>query len=310
MPPAPSSPPSPLARLAAAATWSRLQTFLAVIDSGSVRAAAERLHVTPPAISAAVGSLERELGAALFVKDGRGIVATPAGYTFAGYARTMLGLLDEASIAVRDTETSRLRLGAVATAAEFVLPPLLAAFAQAHPTVELGLTVDSRDELFTALSHHEIDLVLAGRPPKGSGLVTRARRGTRLLVVAAPAVAGAMTSAANATWLLRSAGSGTLRATTELWAAHGNPARTLTLGTAGAVVAAARAGLGITLVHHDAVAEDLAGGRLVEVTLPGTPMDRPWHLVSNRAAPASARQFAAFVRDPHHVGDLVFGPPR
>lgn len=310
MPPAPTTAPLPPARLAAAATWSRLHTFLAVIDPGSVRAASDQLHVTPPAVSAAVGALERELGAPLFVKEGRGITPTPAGRTFARYARSLLGLLDEAAIAVRDTERSRLRLGAVATAAEFVLPPLLAAFATSHPHVELSLTVAPRDALFASLQHHEIDLVLAGRPPRGSGLVTRGRRPTRLVVVAAPTVAATTTSPAQATWLLRSTGSGTLRATHELLAGFATPPRTLTLGTAGAVVAAARAGLGVTLVHEDAVTEDLSSGRLALVPLTGTPLDRPWHLVSNRTIPAAARSFVGQVRTADAVGGHAFGPAR
>ena len=310
MPPAPTTAPLPPARLAAAATWSRLHTFLAVIDTGSVRAASDQLHVTPPAVSAAVGALERELGAALFVKQGRGITATAAGQTLAGYARTMLGLLDEAAIAVRDTERSHLRLGAVATAAEFVLPPLLASFATTHPQVELSLTVAPRDALVASLQHHEIDLLLAGRPPRGPGLVTRGRRPTRLVVVAAPAVAASTTDPAQATWLLRSAGSGTLSATHEVMSTFAAPPRTLTLGTAGAVVAAARAGLGLTLVHEDAVTDELASGRLALVPLAGTPLDRPWHLVSNRTLPAVARAFVTHVRAMDAVGTHAFGPAR
>lgn len=71
--------------LSAAATWVRLQTFMAVYETGSVRVAAEALHVTPPAVSAAVTALESALGTTLFGKAGRGIVPTDAGETFAGY---------------------------------------------------------------------------------------------------------------------------------------------------------------------------------------------------------------------------------
>ena len=97
------------ADLPAAATWSRLQTFLAVYETGSVRAAAELLHVTPPAVSAAIAALESALGTALFGKAGRGIVPTDSGETFASYVRKILGLLTEAAGAVREAERGRLQ---------------------------------------------------------------------------------------------------------------------------------------------------------------------------------------------------------
>src|SRR6478672_13709341 len=76
-------------------TLGQLRTFLAVVGTGSVRAAAERLVVTQPAVSAALGSLQEELGVALVARDGRGLRVTPAGEAFADYARRALGLLDE-----------------------------------------------------------------------------------------------------------------------------------------------------------------------------------------------------------------------
>src|SRR5512145_800088 len=111
-----------------AMTWGRMRTFLAVADHGSVRAAAAVLHVTEPAVSAAVASLEKHLGTALLAKDGRGVRVTDGGLVYAGYCRRVLGLLEEAEAAVRSAERGRLRIGAVATASEYVIPPLLASF--------------------------------------------------------------------------------------------------------------------------------------------------------------------------------------
>ena len=62
-----------------AVTVTQLQAFLAVADTGSVQAAARRLHVTQPSVSAAVAALERELGADLLERQGRVIRLTPAG---------------------------------------------------------------------------------------------------------------------------------------------------------------------------------------------------------------------------------------
>ncbi len=289
-----------------AVTWARLRTFLAVVDQGSVRAAATRLHVTEPAVSAAVTALERHLGTELLAREGRGVRLTESGRIYAGYCRQVLGLLDEAAAAVRTAERGRLRIGAVATASENVLPTLLASFHRRHPDVELSLSVQPRDALFAELAHHEVDVVLAGRPARGSGLRSRARRGNRLVVVGAP---GRFPDPLTATWLLRSVGSGTRDTTLALLTQLDATPPALTLGTHGAVVAAAREGLGVTLVHADAVAADLEAGRLEQLPLARTPLDRPWHLTTTETPTRSALLFLAHVTDTEAVGPSAFHLP-
>ncbi|CAN5293854.1 LysR family transcriptional regulator [soil metagenome] len=295
--------PTPDGALPAAATWGRLNTFLAVYDARSVGAAATNLHVTPPAVSAAVTALERGLGVPLFTKAGRGITPTDAGHTFAGYVRTMIGLLSEAAAAVCDAETGRLRLGAVATAGEYVLPGLTASFLTAHPRIELSLEVLPRDDLFARAQHHELDVVIAGRPPAGSGLLTRARRPNRLLAVRAP---DTPSDPRAARWLLRGHGSGTRETALGLLQALDARPATLTLGTSGAVVAAARHGLGTTLVHEDAVRDDLTRGLLVPTPVPGTPLDRPWHLCTPPDPTPAALLFLTHVTDRVTAGSASF----
>ncbi|MEJ7833903.1 MAG: LysR family transcriptional regulator [Nocardioides sp.] len=298
------------APLPAAATWGRLATFLSVYDAGSVRVAAESLRVSPPAVSAAVTALEAALGTPLFARAGRGIAPTDAGHTFATYARSLVGLLDEAAGAVRSTERGRLRIGAVATASEYVLPRLMASFADARPLMELSLSVLPRDELFTRVAQHEVDVVLAGRPPGGSGLHTRARRPARLVVVGRP---GGQSPTRGATWLLTGQGSGTRTTALDLLARLEVEPRQLTLGTSGAVVAAAREGLGVTLVHEEGVRDLLAVGDLTTYQLPGTPLSRPWHLCTGASPTAATRLFLAHVGDPGLAGEAAFhtvNPPQ
>lgn len=289
--------------LPSAATWGRLQSFMAVHELGSIRAAAEALHVTPPAVSAAVAALEAGLGTTLFTKAGRGIVPTDAGDTFAGYVRKLLGLLTEAAGAVHDADRGRVRIGAVTTASEYVLPPLIASFAVTHPHVELSLTVLPRDELFALAADHAIDVVLAGRPPGGSGLRTRARRANRLLAVGSPGLQG---DPLTSTWLLTAVGSGTRDTALSLLTRLQAAPPLLTLGTTGAVIAAAREGIGVTLVHEAAAAEQLASGQLSAYPLSGTPLNRPWHLCTTAEPTAASRLFLGHVCDPDVVGKAAF----
>lgn len=272
------------------ATEARLRAFLAVAETGSVRAAAERLVVTESAVSAAVTALTAEVGVPLAERQGRGLRLTEAGHAFAGYARTILGLQEEALAAARShgaPHRGRLRVAAVTTAGEHVLPPLLAAFLRRYPDIELALDVGTREQVWAMLGAHEADLVIAGRPPRTLDVAVRAVRGNELIVVGAPGEpmpAGALA----ARWLMREPGSGT-RATCEaLLAELDADPPTLTLGSNGAVIAGAVAGLGVTLVSRDAVRAQLDAGALVPLAVPHTPLARPWHVLTYPHPPAAA----------------------
>ncbi|MEV4008234.1 LysR family transcriptional regulator, partial [Actinomadura sp. NPDC049753] len=82
-------------------TEARLRALVALADTGSVRSAARRLYVTESAVSAAVAALTRELGVPLVSREGRGVRLTGAGAVYAGYARQVLGLLEEGRAAAR-----------------------------------------------------------------------------------------------------------------------------------------------------------------------------------------------------------------
>ncbi len=280
-----------------------METFLAVARHGSVRRAAAQLHITEAAVSAAVAHVEKQLGAKLVAKAGRGIALTEAGRVYAEYCRGILGLMNEAQAAVRRAETGRLRIGVVATAGEYVLLRPLASFRRRFPDIELSLSVHPRDALFLELQHHETDLVIAGRPPRDAGLVVRARRPSRLVVVGLPEL-----DPMHTTWLLRGRGSGTREATLGLLDQLRIEPPTLTLGSHGAVLAAAREGLGVTLIHSDAISQDLENGVLRVLQVEGTPLDRPWHAVTTRTPTPTTRLFLTHLLDSAEVGSAAFHP--
>lgn len=288
-------------------TLGQLRTFLAVAATGSVRMAAERLVVTQPAVSAALASIQQEVGVALVAREGRGLRLTEAGEAFAGYARRALGLLDEGVVAAggaAEPERGRLRLAAVTSAGEHVAPSLLASFLGRYPDVEVSLEVGNRRRVWDLLAHHEADFAVGGRPP-GSA-TTLATRPHQLVVVSIRRPGSSrgrgrravrrVTRAdlARATWLLREPGSGSRATAEELLGQLDLGPRVLTLGSNGAIVESVRIGLGITLVSRDAVDEHLAAGDLEEWRHGPLPLDRDWHLV-NRAGETVAATHRLFL---------------
>ena len=151
-------------------TLGQLRTFLAVAATGSVRAAAEKLVVTQPAVSSALASLQKEIGVDLVVREGRGLRLTAAGEEFAGYVRHSLALLEEAKEAAAGragAERDRLRVAAVTTAGERLLPLALRSFRSRFPAVQIGIEVGNRERVWDLLVHRGVDLAIGGRPPAG-----------------------------------------------------------------------------------------------------------------------------------------------
>jgi DNA-binding transcriptional LysR family regulator len=273
-------------------TLGQLRTFLAVAETGSGRAASQRLVVTQPAVSAALAALQKEVGVPLVAREGRGLRLTPAGTVFAGYARRILGMADEAVAAAGGADEpgrGRLRLAAVTSAGEHLAPSLLAAYLARNPGSDVSLEVGNRQRVWDLLAHHEADLAIGGRPPPGADSL--ARLPNQLVVVAppgpqpkrrrgrSPARSVARAELARAAWLLREPGSGTRAAAEEVFAQLDLAPRILSLGSNGAIVNSVLIGLGVTLISRDAVGDHLAGGLLEEWTHGPLPLERAWHLV-------------------------------
>jgi DNA-binding transcriptional LysR family regulator len=292
-------------------TLNQLRSFLAVADRGSVRAAAEELVVTQAAVSAAVAALQKSLGVALVTPDGRGLRLTDAGDSYARYARRILGLLDEAgraAAAAADPDRGELRIAAVTTAAEQIVPSILGGFRRRHPQTGVRLEAGNRDRVRSLLDRHQADLALTGRPEPGWDVIVHAVRAHELVVVAAPDLATQAGSAqppgtllpwlARQTWLLREPGSGTRASTDALLADLDITPLTLMVASNVAIRESAQVGLGVTLLSRDAVATELAAGQLAELPVPGTPLHRDWYLAARPGPllPAAARLVAHALR--------------
>jgi DNA-binding transcriptional LysR family regulator len=151
----------------------QLRYVVAVAEEGSFTAAAQRELVAQPAVSAAVRSLERELGVQLFRRGRSGAQPTEAGVAVLAHARAALAAV-AAARDVADEVTGLLRgrvaVGMVVGCTSTVLADLLADFSTAHPAVEVVLVEGSGADLLAALSSGRLDLAWVGRaqpPPSG-----------------------------------------------------------------------------------------------------------------------------------------------
>src|ERR671925_453670 len=171
-----------------AVTLTQLHAFLAVARRGSVTAPAAELGVTHASGSTAVPALEREVGVRLTERAGRSVRTTAAGAVYANYARDVLGLLDKGARAAREAaerQSRTLRISAVTTAGEFVVPQLIQAFRERRPDLEISLDVGNREIVFRRLLDHEVDVAITGRIPDEERMVGHAFADNEFVLVTA-----------------------------------------------------------------------------------------------------------------------------
>lgn len=139
----------------------RLRVFRTVAEEASFRRAAERLHLSQPAVSQQIQALEEELGVVLFDRGKSRIRLTDAGTVLLGYARKGARLAEEAQAALERTRgevIGELRIGASMTVTQYLLPHMLGAFRQQHPRVEFSVKSANTEQIVAALARGEIDL--------------------------------------------------------------------------------------------------------------------------------------------------------
>lgn len=272
----------------------RTYTFLEVYRCRNVTRAAARLNITQPAASQHLRHLERHYGCALFRKQGRSIEPTAAGDLLYQALSTQVNderrlMAELAALAAHDGQRAagmRLRLGATRTIGAFVMPQLIVAHLKDRPTDDLSLVVDNTHELVRLLEHGELDAALVEGPFDRGAFDAAVVAHESFAAVAAPQVAAGLggtgadaeTDAAAPRLsdllalplILREAGSGTREILERHLAAHdlgtADFARTIELGSIGAIKASAAAGLGVSFLYRIAAAPELAAGALADVT--------------------------------------------
>ena len=147
-------------------TLDQLKTFLLIVESGSMRGAAQQLHVTQPALSARLAALEDDLGTPLFERRKQGLVLTKAGADLVPLAQQMIDLSGRirSAITPKDRLSGLLRIGSAETIAQSWLPALVSAVKARYGALSVEVSVDISVNLRDQLLDRSIDLALLMGP--------------------------------------------------------------------------------------------------------------------------------------------------
>ncbi len=156
-----------------------IRYWVAVAEEANITRAAERLHISQPALSAAIKQLEQQLGVALLDRTGRVVEVTDAGAVLLEQGRELLAVADRVFDAVRARDTAavgRLRIGMSPTARYGVGPALLAACADRAPGVMLYPAEDTTGSLLRDVRGGRLDLAVLFCATGTDGVQLRALR--------------------------------------------------------------------------------------------------------------------------------------
>lgn len=289
-----------------------LQTFIYIVEKKSLTRAARALHLTQPAVSKQLNSLERYYGVPLLYRTSRHLEVTEAGKIVYEHSKKIMETLT-ASLndvkALDKTIQGNLLLGASTIPGEYILPAALQRFQELYPQVRARLEIGDSTEIGNLILDGGVEAGIIGADLKNPMLKQEVILQDELVVIAPPhhPLAGRKTITikdfVQEQVVVREKGSGTRLVIENRLKEKGiSPERLnikLEMGSTEAVVNAVAAGLGISLVSHFAVKKRIQVGELVMLRIEDFPPQRDIFFVSrqNQMLSPPMKTFYAFLKD-------------
>lgn len=289
-----------------------LQTFIFIVEKKSLTRAARALHLTQPAVSKQLNSLERYYGVPLLHRTSRHLEVTEAGKIVYEHSKKIIEALKASLADVQALDKNLhgdLLLGASTIPGEYILPAALKRFQDLYPQVRTRLEIGDSTEVGRLILDGEVEAGIIGVDLKNPALKQEAIFQDELVVIAPPhhPLAGremiTLKDFIEEQVVVRERGSGTRLVIENKLKEKGiSPERLnikLEMGSTEAVVNAVAAGLGISLVSHFAVKNRIQAGELVILRIEDFPPQRDIYFISRRNQMLSPpmKTFYGFLKD-------------
>lgn len=270
-------------------TLKQLRALSAVASNGGVTAAADVLHVTPPAVSTQLRILEANVGASVFSRGPSGAMRpTAQGDELLATARRIENALHDCRRRLEALAAGRAGVAklAVVSTAKYFAPKLVAMARRELPGVEIALKIGNREETIAALVDGGVDLAIMGRPPAAHLAEAQPLGPHPHVVIAAPdhplaATEVTVDALINETFLMREPGSGTRILAERYLDQIGNGVTfdAIEFGTNETIKQGVMAGLGVAFISGHTIVAEIESNRLALLNAPALPIMRQWFLV-------------------------------
>ena len=267
--------------------WYRV--FYWTAKTGTLSKAAERLHVTQPAVSHTLKQLESRLGGQLFFRSSRGVKLPAEGEVLFRHVAQAFSSMEIGEKAIADMHnlgSGEVNIGASDTLCRHYLLPYLERFRRQYPHVRIRVTNRTAPETIALLKDGRIDFGIVSLPAAYRDVACRAIAPLQDCLVGGQAYAhlagqreplAVASLAAEYPLLTLEPGGTTRKVLDEHFAACGVPlSPEIELGSLDLLAQFAKSGFGLAFVIRDFIAEELAAGELFEI--PFTPPIPPRHI--------------------------------
>ena len=266
---------------------SKLQTFLALCQTMNYRVAAERLHLSQPAVTKQIQSLEQTLQTKLFHYDGHTLHKTEKCLLLERYAISQQYQYEELQLAIADKQRVNLRIGATKTIGDYVLIDAIKAYLR-DPGHRLSLVVDNTKHLLQMLDENQLDFaVIEGTfsKTKYDSYLMRMEPFVGICAKSSPLCGKhiAIEDLLQETIIVREAGSGTRRIFEERLIASGYELsdfyREVSISSFVSIKALVASGIGISFLYSSVVSKENDVGTF---TVDGITEPHAFHVVYTR----------------------------
>lgn len=288
-------------------TIHQLRVFKAVANEQSVTKAAKSLHMTQPAVSNVIRTLEDQLNTKLIEVIRKKVYLTQAGKLVVDLYHKLSTHIDETVSQInslKGIKTGTIRIATVSTAKYFV-PKLLGEFKLLYPEIHIELKVKNRQEILARLAQNLDDFVIMSQLPVDNQYESQDFYEDELIVAASPnnplstKQKTTIQTLANEPWLIRENGSGTRIAMENLFKKyHIKPKVEMEIDNNESIKQAIIGNIGISILSHQSIKLEEKVGLIVPLCVQDFPIKHKWYLVKNKGKkmPLIADSFYEFVR--------------
>jgi len=269
-----------------------LIVFKEVVERRSFSRTAEVLHMSQPAVSQYISSLEKELGVRLLERNNKFVELNKAGKIAYQYTLEILRNYDQMQTLLSDltnNPSGELKIGASYTIGEYLLPKLLAKLQEKYPKIIPAISIGNTEDIGKKLLNHEIDIGLIEGSFSHQQISIEQFSIDEMYIISSNR-ANLITNQEvsvhdleNETWIIREEGSGTREMLEDFFKQQNlKPNRILTFGSTQTIKEGVESGLGISLLSELTFKKELELNTIQKLKVNGTPIQRKFSIIKNQ----------------------------
>lgn len=269
-----------------------LEVFVKVVEKENFSKAAEELHMTQPAVSQYIRTLEESIGTRLLERSNKYVRLNKAGEIVYHHAKEILALYTKMQALVDDLTkkaSGPIAIGASYTFGEYILPHIIAKMQVQYPDINPSIKIQNTKEIIELVKMHQLDIGIIEGFFKEDTLNSEVVSEDKMVIVASPShhllskeQGKRISDLAEETWILREEGSGTREAAENLFRRFDfTPKKIMEFGSTQLIKESVEAGLGISLLSRWAIEKELTNGYIGMIEVKGLPFKRNFSILTH-----------------------------